>query len=326
MSMFLFDETPIFANPTLAKAIGLNEALVLQQLNYWIEVNRKTGKNFHEGRYWTYNSIRAWKEDNFDYLSLDTVKRTFARLVKSGYLLTGNFNKDPRDKTKWYTINEEKLEELYFKIREEKLDNSRIKSEIYQGNPLPNALVQNAPMDQGKTHQCNDANESNALGQIHPTQWGSLPQALPNNTSDNTTENKTDTSSSIYPSEERWKKMEENNYENRLKEQVGFYFLSKAGNFHAEEQWEEIIRILADVFYQREGYISINQIRLPIEHVQERYLQLNMHHMEYIVECLSKVEGTIHNIRAYILTTAYNAPSTIDAYYTNQIQTLNGGI
>lgn len=100
MSMFLFDEPPIFVNPILARDIDLDEALVLQQLNYWTEVNRKTGKNYHEGRYCIYNSIRGWKEENFDYMSLDTVKRTFHRLEKAGYLLTGNFNKAPRDKTK----------------------------------------------------------------------------------------------------------------------------------------------------------------------------------------------------------------------------------
>ena len=46
MGMFLFDEQPIFANKTLAKGIGLNEALILQQINYWLEINKKQGKNF----------------------------------------------------------------------------------------------------------------------------------------------------------------------------------------------------------------------------------------------------------------------------------------
>ena len=44
MSMYLFDEQPIIANKTLASALGLNEALVLQQINYWIEINKKSGK------------------------------------------------------------------------------------------------------------------------------------------------------------------------------------------------------------------------------------------------------------------------------------------
>ena len=120
MSMYLFDEQPIVANKTLAREIGLNEALILQQINYWIEINKKSGNNFYDGRYWTYNSIRAWQEKDFDYMSFDTVKRTFAKLEKAGFLLVGNYNKDPRDKTKWYTINTEKLEELYAEIENKK--------------------------------------------------------------------------------------------------------------------------------------------------------------------------------------------------------------
>jgi hypothetical protein len=123
--MYLFDEHPIIANKTLAREIGLNEALVLQQINYWIEINRKTGKNFYEVRYWTYNSIRSWREKDFDYMSLDTVKRTFAKLENQGYLISRNFNKDPRDKTKWYTIDEEKLFKLYQEIEFKKSETEK---------------------------------------------------------------------------------------------------------------------------------------------------------------------------------------------------------
>ena len=140
MSMYLFDEQPIVANKTLAREIGLNEALILQQINYWIEINKKSGNNFYDGRYWTYNSIRAWQEKDFDYMSFDTVKRTFAKLEKAGFLLVGNYNKDPRDKTKWYTINTEKLEELYAEI-----ENKKKKEELQAlEKAMPNALGQNA--------------------------------------------------------------------------------------------------------------------------------------------------------------------------------------
>lgn len=43
MNALLFDERPIVANPVLAREIGLNEAIVLQQINFWLEVN-KMGK------------------------------------------------------------------------------------------------------------------------------------------------------------------------------------------------------------------------------------------------------------------------------------------
>lgn len=116
MSMFLFDEQPILANKVLAREIGLNEALVLQQINYWIEVNRKSGNNYYDGRYWTYNSIRAWQEKDFDYMSIDIVKRTFLKLEKLGYLVVGNYNRDSRDKTKWYSINDEKLLDILLMV------------------------------------------------------------------------------------------------------------------------------------------------------------------------------------------------------------------
>ena len=43
MSMYLFDEQPILANKTLAREIGLNEALVLQLINCWIKINKRSG-------------------------------------------------------------------------------------------------------------------------------------------------------------------------------------------------------------------------------------------------------------------------------------------
>lgn len=70
-------------------------------------------KNYRDGRYWTYNSIRNWQEKDFDYFSIDTVRRTFIKLEKEGFLIVSNYNKDPRDKTKWYTINDEKLKEFH---------------------------------------------------------------------------------------------------------------------------------------------------------------------------------------------------------------------
>lgn len=58
-------------------------------------------------------------------MSLDTVKRTFAKLEKQSYLMSGNFNKDSRDKTKWYTINEEKLFNLYQEIEFKKQETKK---------------------------------------------------------------------------------------------------------------------------------------------------------------------------------------------------------
>lgn len=116
----LFNDQPIVINRKLAKCLGLKEAVVFQQIHYWLEINKRTNNNFKEDRYWTYNSIKAWHENEFDFLSLRTVERTLLKLEKDGLLESKTFNKMAGDKTKWYTINYDKLLEVCNKKLSEK--------------------------------------------------------------------------------------------------------------------------------------------------------------------------------------------------------------
>ena len=102
---WLFDEHPLVIDVKLAQIIGLNEAIVLQQVNYWL--HSKHAKQI-DGRLWTYNSMKKWNEQ-FPFWGLNTVKRTFSSLEESGLLIVGNYNKYKFDKTKWYSIDGEKL-------------------------------------------------------------------------------------------------------------------------------------------------------------------------------------------------------------------------
>lgn len=160
-SQLLFNEEPLVVNRLAAKVIGLNESIVIQQVHYWLEINRKAKINFHDGRTWTYNSIANWQKENFDFWSVDTVKRTFAKLVKSKILLKGNYNKYKYDKTTWYTIDYEKLDSLLNEYNSKNVSNVEIPT-LVQNAPMsnsnisakcPNGLVQDAPMDEVKMHQ-----------------------------------------------------------------------------------------------------------------------------------------------------------------------------
>lgn len=333
MSMYLFDEQPILANKALARELGLNEALVLQQINYWIEINKKSGNNYHDGKYWTYNSIRAWQEKDFDYLSVDTVKRTFSKLEKAGYLLVGNYNKDPRDKTKWYTINDNKLEELYLELNQRKQEKEREILEQVSKSAIPNALGQNAPMEEGKINQCNEVFSTDAFDENQPVHYGNLHEPLPeittNNSSKITSYISTENSSHlpIYEKdifylrdgmEDGCKKIK--SYKScleELRESTGYNEHMKLGNKIVAKTFDEIIKVLADVMVlNAEDTVTINQTKLPAYVVQERFRELDSLHMEYLVNVLSENESKIRNVRAFILTAAYNAPSNMDAYYT----------
>lgn len=103
----LIEEPPLQVLPSLAKSIGLNEAIVLQQIHYWI----RKSNNLKDGHKWIYNSMPNWQKQ-FNFWSLPTVKRVFRSLEKQGLIITANYNKAGFDKTKWYRINYEKLQHV----------------------------------------------------------------------------------------------------------------------------------------------------------------------------------------------------------------------
>ena len=107
MSKLLINEQPLVVLPSLAEKIGLNEAIMLQQIHFWI--TRKPHEK--DGRQWIYNTYAEWATQ-FPFWSESTIKRTIRSLEKKGLIITGNYNKVKIDKTKWYTIDYEKLERM----------------------------------------------------------------------------------------------------------------------------------------------------------------------------------------------------------------------
>jgi DNA-binding PadR family transcriptional regulator len=113
MSKLLINEHPLLVLPTLAVAIGLNEAIILQQVHYWLD--SRTNNNFKEGKHWVYNTYSQWQEQ-FPFLSEVTIRRSIKSLESQGLLVSKNFNSNSFNKVKWYTINYGKLEELEDKL------------------------------------------------------------------------------------------------------------------------------------------------------------------------------------------------------------------
>ena len=111
MSKFLIDEPPLQVLPSLAKALGINHAIILQQVHYWIS----KGKHFYDGRYWTYNTYEEWA-NQFQHLTPRGIRQIIADLEKIGVLLSNNYNSTKFNRTKWYSINYETLNSYTDKI------------------------------------------------------------------------------------------------------------------------------------------------------------------------------------------------------------------
>lgn len=110
MDKLLLDERPLIVNPSLAEAIGLNEAIVLQQIHFWVKKNTEEKRNIRDGKAWTHNSYAKWQEDCFPFWSEVTIRRTFKSLEKMGILEAEQFGSDDWDQQKWYTIDYEKMD------------------------------------------------------------------------------------------------------------------------------------------------------------------------------------------------------------------------
>ena len=125
MNIWLMDEQPVVVDRGLARIIGFSEAVVITQLHQWIEYNKKHKKNYKDGYYWTYGSMKQWHEEYFDILgSVKTLRRVFKTLAEKGYLIVSNYNKLKFDKTCWYRVNYEKFNSLKKEYRDGQFDHT----------------------------------------------------------------------------------------------------------------------------------------------------------------------------------------------------------
>lgn len=140
MSKLLIHEEPLIVLPGLAKMIGLNEAIFLQQVHYWINKS----KNFNDGYYWVYNSYDEWLKQ-FPFWSSATLRRIINKLEKQGLLIKGNYNKLKIDQTKWYRIDYELLERMSRpSAQNEQMGCSKRADGLFKmSRPLPETTTEN---------------------------------------------------------------------------------------------------------------------------------------------------------------------------------------
>ncbi len=109
----------VMASVDLICIVGdVDEAIALNQVGYWLEKYRELehgqeqGRHFRDGRHWVYNSYRNWHEENFPFWSEQKIQRVFKSLEDKGLLLTANYNMVRMDRTKWYSIDYGRLQEM----------------------------------------------------------------------------------------------------------------------------------------------------------------------------------------------------------------------
>ena len=88
---------------------------------------------------------------------------------------------------------------------------------------------------------------------------------------------------------------------------------------HQREQLEEILEILVETVCTTRQTVRVAGNNFPAEVVKGRLMKLTAEHIRFVLVCLSRNTTKIRNIRQYLLTTLYNAPTTIDNYYAAMV-------
>lgn len=164
MNKLLINDHPLQVLPNLAAKIGLNEAILLQQIHYWLN----STSNERDGRKWIYNTFEEW-QTQFPFWTVVTIKRIVKSLRDAGLIMTtSQYNKMALDRTLWYTIDYSVMDSLSVELPSYQNDTIEAKE------ALP--LYQN---DTTIVSNCYDA-----LYQIDTSNNQRLPETTTENTKD----------------------------------------------------------------------------------------------------------------------------------------------
>ena len=119
----------------------------------------------------------------------------------------------------------------------------------------------------------------------------------------------------IYPAELQ----EEEQYRRYFKEALELEILEQG--YPADKAvLYEILELLVETVTSRKKFLRICGEEKPKEVVKSRLMKLDSSHIQYILECLKENSTQIRNIKQYLLATLYNAPVTVDSYYSAQVR------
>lgn len=106
-----------------------------------------------------------------------------------------------------------------------------------------------------------------------------------------------------------------NAYIELIKDNVEYEHHMKYDDWQNKALYEELFEVICEVVCVKRTTIRIAGEDYPYEFVKSKFLKLNSGHLEYVIGCMHDTNTKITNIKAYMVTALYNAPSTMNHYY-----------
>lgn len=291
----------LLLNLQLLEVLGkgkVNEALILQQIDYWTTINKKKNELFIDNEYWLFSSVNQMFERDFKFcFGVDTLKRALVKLEKDGYIITQKHKNG-----KLYRINYQKIDEVYNLKTDKNINIKEIKKDKTENQIQNSELGQNAPTSKMKNETEVRAKCPNQQGKMHQLGKGNLHQPLGQNA---LTINKINYKINIY-----------NNYNNFIKEilsnntmldKVKLKLDIDLYNFWFNAIKQDVKQVIANIQATDDSKTySINNEGVAVSSIKKCLNGLTEQNINYCTEQILKTKK-INIFENYVIASLYNS-------------------
>lgn len=155
---------------------------------------------------------------------------------------------------------------------------------------------------------------SNRKSRLPQTGSADFSKSERNNTEINNTDF-SETDLSIHPALGASDSMDVDGLRETVKENIDYDILLQDRR-NSRDRLDEVVDLIVETLCSTKPTICVSGDEFPATLVKDKLLKLNSMHIEYVFECLDKNTTYVRNIKKYLLATLFNAPSTIDSYYS----------
>lgn len=289
-------------NLSLLEVLGqgkVNEALVLQQVDYWCTINKNKNENYIEGAYWMFSSVKKMLERDFPLcFSLDTLKRILNNLEEGNFLITKKYKNGKLYRVNYNKISFNKSLKLDKNITKNENDNQ--KSRLVQNAPTQNVkLVQNAPTEKLEVR----AKCPNAKGKMHQPVNAKCPNQLVQNAPTIKDINK---ENNIYINYNNFIKNKRLSNNKELTDKDNLYIQTQNDLIYFDGVRKDVELAISQANLKTTGSFNINGVSIDITTVQDVLKDVNGTQINYCVQQILKSKQ-ITNFENYVIASLYNS-------------------
>ena len=273
--------------PTLGQG-KINEALVLQQVDYWCTINKNKNEYYVDGYYWMFSSVKSMLERDFPLcFSLDTLKRTLNNLEEGNFLITKKYKNGKLYRVNYNKISFNKNLKSDKNITKNESDNQ--KSRLGQNAPTQKLEVSaNCTNGKGKMHQPVRAKCTNQLGQNAPT----IKEINKEN--------------NIYINFNNFIKNKDLSKNKSLTDKDNLYIQTKNDLIYFDGVRKDVELAISQANLKTTGDYKINGVSVDVTVVQDVLKDITETQINYCTEQILKSKQ-ITNFENYVIASLYNS-------------------